>query len=356
MAKFKNIEFLRFVFSLIIVHFHLYSSIGNTFCTPFYQTMGTAVRDGYLVVEMFFILSGFFLGRNYQRDTSPAWTDFAVAKIIRMWPLAAFIWLFDIAAYQNFEITYTAFLNLFFLQSTGLVLNYRLSVLMWFISALFWVLLFYYYLLKNFDRQKTDLLIALIVFFSYVAVINHNHGALSGAGGPVIGGIFNLGILRALAGVGLGYFLFRLYHILSMCNLAPNRKAFVLFSLIEAGCLLFILVNTVFRHISYSDKFVFIPVFSWLMLSFCLRLGIVSRLLENDFSQKLGRYAYAIYVMQVTAFYICNLTLWKSETVMAHPLLNITLSLAIALSTGIAGYHFIEVPAKKILSRRKSEN
>ena len=70
---------------------------------------------------------------------------------------------------------------------------------------------------------------ALIVFFSYAAVINHNHGALSGAGGPVIGGVFSLGILRALAGVGLGCFLFRLYHILSTRNPAANRKAFVVF-------------------------------------------------------------------------------------------------------------------------------
>lgn len=92
------------------------------------------------------------------------------------------------------------------------------------------------------------------------------------------------------------------------------------------------------------------------MLSFCLRLGIISRLLENDFSQKLGKYAYAIYVMQVIAFYICNRTLWKSETIVGHPLLNITLTLAIALSVGIAGYHLIEVPAKKIMSRRHSVN
>ena len=103
---------------------------------------------------MFFILSGFFSGRGCQRDASPAWSDFALGKIIRMWPLAAFIWLFDIAAYQNFEITYTAFLNLFFLQSTGLVLNYRLSVLMWFVFRPVLGFAFYYYLLKNFDRQK----------------------------------------------------------------------------------------------------------------------------------------------------------------------------------------------------------
>lgn len=71
-----------------------------------------------------------------------------------MWPLAAFIWLFDIAAYQNFEITYTAFLNLFFspkhrpgsqLQIIGVdVVRFR-PVLGF---------AFYYYLLKNFDRQK----------------------------------------------------------------------------------------------------------------------------------------------------------------------------------------------------------
>lgn len=356
MTKFKNIEFLRFIFSLIIVHFHFYSSIGNTFGIPFYQTMGTAVQDGYLVVEMFFILSGFFLGRNYQHTTSPAWTDFALGKIIRMWPLAAFIWLFDIIAYQNFEITYTAFLNLFFLQSTGLVINYRLSVLMWFVSALFWVLLFYYYLLKNFEQPKTNLWIALIVFFSYVAVINHNHGALTGAGGSIIGGVFSLGILRALAGVGLGYFLFRFYNILNMRNFAATSKTFFLFSLIEAGCLLFILINTVFRHISYNDKFVFIPIFSWLLLSFCLRLGVVSRMLENDFSLKLGRYAYSIYLMQVIAFYIGNRWLWQFDGLLECPWLNICLTMFLAAFIGIMGYHGIEAPARHFLCRHQKNS
>ena len=33
-----------------------------------------------------------------------------------------------------------------------------------------------------------------------------------------------------------------------------------------------------------------------------------------------------------------------------------TLTLAIALSAGIAGSHLIEVPAKKIMSRRHGEN
>ena len=45
MAKFKNIEFLRFIFSLIIVHFHLYSCIDNLLSAFHYAGWGTAVRD-----------------------------------------------------------------------------------------------------------------------------------------------------------------------------------------------------------------------------------------------------------------------------------------------------------------------
>ena len=59
---------------------------------------------------------------------------------------------------------------------------------MWFVFRPVLGFAFYYYLLKNFDRQKTDLWMAPDCFLLCAAVINPNHGALSGAGGPVIGG------------------------------------------------------------------------------------------------------------------------------------------------------------------------
>ncbi len=345
--RFKNIDFLRFFFAVSIVYFHIFSSMSGGTTLPVYKDLAAAAADGYLVVEMFFILSGFFLYHGYMRHPEISWTSFALGKICRLWPLMAFVYLFCVLVYKNLGCT--LFLNLFFLQSTGLVLEYQRTVALWFVSALFWALLFYYFLFKNFSPAMRNLIIAVISFFSYIAVITYNHGAMRGAGGPVLAGFLNLGLLRSLAGVGWGCLLAQIYERLSARKRSASKPIFAIFSVLELCALLFILIYTTVRHHPYPDKFIFIIVFSFLLLSFCLHLGIISRVLENSLSSWLGKYSYAIYVMQIVAFYICSRFIWRSSVV-AEPWLNISITLLLGTVLGMAAYHLIERPVGKFLA------
>ena len=63
--EFMNIDFLRILFAIIIVWYHSFGNLksyiplGDTL-----NTFSTNCKDAYLIVEFFFIISGFFLLRG----------------------------------------------------------------------------------------------------------------------------------------------------------------------------------------------------------------------------------------------------------------------------------------------------
>lgn len=75
----KNIELLRFVFTLMIVTAHL-PILLNMF--PNYMPLSNRFYDGVLGVDFFFILSGFFF--MYTNSFKRSFSDFIVRKIKRL--------------------------------------------------------------------------------------------------------------------------------------------------------------------------------------------------------------------------------------------------------------------------------
>ena len=70
--RFYNIDFLRFIFAILIALYHLTHSGKDSFFLSSYQklpeviTLTKAMSNTYLVVDMFFIIAGFFL--VYKKD------------------------------------------------------------------------------------------------------------------------------------------------------------------------------------------------------------------------------------------------------------------------------------------------
>lgn len=94
-GKFENIEFLRFLFCIIIVYFHIFHSsilkfIEGLNSTPIYKTLCTNCSDAWIIVEFFFIMAGFFLYKSYLKNKNQTFVEFAIKKIIRLWPVFAF--------------------------------------------------------------------------------------------------------------------------------------------------------------------------------------------------------------------------------------------------------------------------
>ncbi len=76
----------------------------------------------------------------------------------------------------------------------------------WFVSSLFWGLSFYFYLYKIVEKKVFNLITACIIFFCYSMWI-HSEGLQY----INVAYVFNIGMIRAFAGIGTGYFLSMIY-------------------------------------------------------------------------------------------------------------------------------------------------
>ena len=211
MGKIKNIEFLRFLFALMIIYAHILWLCVSVFKTynnfPLYSDLHHNCYASFLCVEYFFIISGFFLFYNFKNKIESTFR-FAVKKVIRLWPLLAFsIFLFLILSlFKMCDFhSYANVLNLLFLYKTGIDGSAVNNAHSWFVCIFFWCSIFYHYLYRNFDKKIVNLAIALMVFYSFSTILSATGGSFPAA--LKINSGISGALLRGFASIGLGYFL-----------------------------------------------------------------------------------------------------------------------------------------------------
>ena len=199
--RYYNIEFLRFAFAICIVYFHLLHSfmMDYTGNADLYLWLAEQSKYAKYIVECFFIISGYFLYHTIQRHPEMTTQGFIIRRVIRLWPVLACSIV--ISAVFFGKSIYASFVDLLFLQSSGLATDWQ--GLNWYVSAFFVVEIFYFVLYKCFrNSAKMKLLICMLIYFGYEININAMDG---GFGRKMFHGIINLGMARAVAGIGLGY-------------------------------------------------------------------------------------------------------------------------------------------------------
>lgn len=295
-------------------------------------------------------MSGYFLYISMQKKNESVF-QFAMKKIIRLWPVLAFSTIFVfVFGHFNVQNIFTQLLNLLFLQCIGLSLEYK--GINWYLSPLFWGLLFYFSLYKNLNRQKSLFLTLVLVYFGYLANISFTNG---GFGRGTVWGIVNLSLCRALAGVGLGAVLATLLSDLENVHIEviSGKTKKILASIFEVSTFVG-LCYYFFTPLKYN-AFIVIPLFSILFILFVKKVGYFSSVLNCSIFALFGRYSYSIYVMQQTSFWILQKTLWQT-TIVNHIAVCLMLSLLSSFFIGVITYHLIEKPAGKILNMIKIEN
>lgn len=336
MIKKYNIELLRFVFSVIIVYFHILHSniLPYVQDIPSYLTLMQQCRNAQYIVECFFIISGYFL-LNSIREEKYGFLHFFWKKVSRLWPVLAFSIVCSFLFIPLNGNLLNSILDLLFLQATGLSLAYK--GINWYISPLFWTMLFYFAVLKKRENQKL-LLVAIITYLAYLVNISVLNG---GFGRETIMGIFNLGMCRALGGIGLGILLRILIENLNDLRIEIHPKVkTLLLNVIEIFSMVFLFAYF-FGFVHYQNRFIVIPMFALLFLSFISQNGILSKKLNQPYFSILGRYSYSIYAMQQISFYILQRTLWKTDIVY-NIWLCIGVSEIISVLIGVIIYHCIE--------------
>lgn len=360
--KIKNIEFLRFIFSIMIIYVHILQFSVYTYNLypefPLYIKLYNKCLDSYLCVDYFFIVGGFFLYKTLVKKNLST-IEYAKKRFIRLWPLLALsIFLFWVLSLFNIckFYSYGNLLSLFFIYDSffkeHLVDFYFNNGCSWFICSLFWCSIFYHYLYKNFDKKTTNLIIALIVCYSYTTILNYSEGTITGVSFKTISGMSG-GLLRGLGGLGLGYFIGMFWqnfgNKIQNFEIKSKLKADLVFltvSALEIYIFIFLIYNSLFHQISYRNDFVLLLIFCILFVSFLAQKGLLSKLLDNNLSEYLGQYAYSIYIMQGIGLAIANYFIWNNQAfVLSHPYLNIATTILICILIGIT-------PPKTLIHQR----
>lgn len=350
--KLNNIEFLRFAFAVSIVYFHLLHSalMPYTGDAEIYRYLAEQSKYTKYIVECFFIISGCFLYQSTMKHKERGLGEFVWGKIARLWPVLACSTVISVM-FMNKSV-YSAVINLCFLQSTGLATDWK--GLNWYVSAFFFGEIFYFLLYKSVKNSSARrLIICLLAYFGYSLNLTVTGGEF---GRKVVYGVFSLAMARALAGIGLGCLIGEAYEVLSAkwrdTGKSSQKKTWTLFiSILEAVSFVLLIIDFFYANAAYENQFLVVVLFSFLLMCMLTEKGILSRLISVSRLCSLGKYAYSIYVMQETAFYILKNTLWKhAEFVENNAVCCLGMSLLAAVLLGILTYYLVERPIGRRLS------
>ncbi len=332
---------------MMVVYFHIFHSaimrsVGEN---PIYQKLAD-LSDNAASVECFFIISGYFLFISISRNPSETFFHFSMKRAFRLGPVLLFYSIIGVLFFSSPLMS--SILNVAFLQCIGLTENYK--GINWFISPLFWANLFYFAVLKYFDKNKAAVFIAVLVYFSYLSCVTTVFGRTT------VLGIVNLGLARALAGIGLGYLLGLTLSKINHCHLSINHQSriwrlfvFLFVTFLELASASY-LVYCFLLGGEYESRFVVVVIFTILFVCFLYQRGLLSRALNLKIFAPLGRYSYSIYVMQQISFYLLMRSLWKTALI-DHVALCILVSLLFSVIIGIATYYLVEKPCMKLFDK-----
>ncbi|MGN1153457.1 MAG: acyltransferase family protein [Candidatus Gastranaerophilaceae bacterium] len=362
MHRYNNIDFLRIIGVFSVIIFHMFNNIfGKIFSDiPIYIKMLTMTHNGQIAVDLFFIISGLFFCLKLNKDLS-MW-QFIKKKLIRLYPMLIFgiILSFVFSLTGSFEFTYYDNVLMFFgLSGTSLVLKRGNVSVFWYVSAMLWVLIPLFYLIKNYSIKNINLLLGILIFVSYSIILRMPPKGEINYVIPTFYKFINVGMLRAIAGIGVGYFIGEWYksNMENIINIRLSALHILIISILEFVSLYFIINNLFFHRLKYQNQIVFIIVFTIIIVLFLISKGIISKLLNSVNFYQFSKYTYSLYITHLIVLDYLACTLWKNVNnfVYIHPILNFVFTLIFIFAIGIFTHHLIEVPVQNYF-KRTSEN
>ena len=304
-AHFEVLDSWRGIAALLVALFHLnlYSAI---YALDF-------VRNAYLFVDFFFVLSGFVITHSYgdRLKTLDDWGAFAIRRFGRLWPLHFVVLLAFLAAesakavlaargasfylppFTGTNSLDTIPINLVFGQSFGLVRHLTWNPPSWSICAEFWTYVVFGSLLVFSSRWLARYRLATMVLI--VAVLAASVSILVLFAQQGMDASYDFGFVRCLYGFLVGHLTYRRFQVTPKATLDSRFPEWAI---------LIVIVEYV-SLAGRSEYSFFAPlVFAAAVFVFAFEAGPVSRLMSNKVNDWLGKVSYSIYMWQ--AFIIFN--------------------------------------------------
>lgn len=268
-----SISFFRFIFTLVIAFWH------------FAMLSKEWLKSGYIVVEFFFILSGFLL---YQSSRKPIDTiEYTKNRLSKFWLKTVVITI--IISLANGSITFDCLNN--FLQYSAEVLLLLVDVVpfdkniqldngpIWYLTVLIWGGAFIYAIIKTFTK-KQKLILAVICFVCYTIVLNHSYDLNDVWAYP-------LPLLRGLAGISLGCIL----------NYIVNEHSNIIGkTLIDITGILGFVISTILLFITDVHGILPVICYSFIIIACFKQDSAISKMLNIPIFSKLASTSFEVFI------------------------------------------------------------
>ena len=287
--RINKLDGFRGIFSIMVVLYHYGPDL-----IPEYLSNNFLIRESYLFVDFFFVLSGFVISLNYNfLNTKNEFFNFIKKRFIRLYPLL----IYTVGVSLLFKTIGTLILpsqvndiktlseNIFltidsicFTNSTPLFgsdlgMNYP----SWSISSEMISYLLYGFILINFRKKEIvfSLIILLSLIFLYIFKEKFNVSS-------------DYGFIRGFYSFFIGFFVCRFYSF-SKFSFSSSHEILTLLMII---CSLYIFHNDVTKTLIFLGPIVFgISIFV-----FSKSHGFITNILEKPLFQFLGKTSYSIYL------------------------------------------------------------
>ncbi|MCG5239652.1 acyltransferase family protein [Azospirillum doebereinerae] len=326
--RFQVLDGWRGVCALLVALLH-FPAFGHLFHLPL-------LRNAYLFVDFFFVLSGFVITHAYGRRLTDlaALTGYAIRRFGRLWPLHAvtlgvfvLIELCKLLAGQGLGITFgtppftgiTAAeaipTNLALIHALGVHDNNTWNGPSWSISTEFYVCLLFGLLVLT-ARRHLAILAAVIALGGWLAV-----AILSPR---YMGATYDYGFFRCLCGFFLGHLVHRVH--LAVTEWPGFRQtAFRVLPLLEVAG-----VGLLIAGLSVPDLeaggLASPPAFAAIVLIFSFEAGPLSRLLSSAPARWLGTRSYSIYMVHMIVVFVLWLGTSMAQKSLGRPLFGQTMA------------------------------
>lgn len=324
-VRFHALDSWRGVCALLVALYHL-QAYGHFYGIPF-------VRNSWLFVDFFFVLSGFVISHAYMARirTVFEFRNFLVRRLGRLWPLhmtmlSAFVivqlakFIFEnishipvnhpafSGAFEPFSI----FTNSLLIQSFGIHDQLTWNYPSWSIGVEFYTYILFGTLLLLIGTQRHLILCAIFVsaIGLYVLLKFSPNGMNS---------TFDFGFFRCLYGFFLGHLTYRVWKV------GYGLSFLKRYSIVEIPTVFFVIAFVSFSWM--SDLTFFAPiVFALVIWVFTNETGWISRAMNARAFTLLGEWSYSIYMVHALILLLLGFGLRLIEEVTKVPI-QITMAL-----------------------------
>ena len=291
--RFRALDSWRGICALLVAAHHL-EAHGLFYWQPL-------VRNAWLFVDFFFVLSGFVIAHAYgdRLTQSPAVETFIVRRIGRLWPLHAAV-LAALIAIEASQFAFwqplggshppfsagrsivSIFSNLFLIQGLGLHTSLTWNGPAWSISAEFFTYVIFAFVCMATPARKPRLIVSALSALAAVTSLAcfSRYGMRES---------FGWGLPRCVFGFFLGTLTHKVWHL----GVAEKVGGTIAESLVIVLTITFIVFVPGHAVLEYFAS----PLFCLAVLIFAGERGFISKVLAMRAPAALGRWSYSIYMV-----------------------------------------------------------